>query len=153
MSAAINKQSSMITSWLASQRNKHANILLMAAQNNQGFNLLMLVISHLEEPIVLKFIETIDLSSCIDQVNSLGNNAILLAATLGKWEVLKQILSNSKLEDLAFDVHPKNKDEYTTLVLVLLAKVKVSRQETNFKMKYDKVGEKKMQEEGEFLWD
>merc|ERR1712106_407091 len=153
MAAAINKQNGMITSWLASQRNKHTNIMLMAAQNTQGLNLLMLVLTHMEEQVIKKFIETIDLSTCIDQVDTLGNNALLLAASLGKWEVLKQILSNSKLEDLAFDVHPKNKDEHTTLVLVLLAKVKISRQETNFNMKNDKAGERKMKAEGEFIWE
>jgi len=47
----------------------------------------------------------------------------------------------------------KNKDEYTTLVVVLAAKVKLSRQENNFKIKNDKANENKFHVEGDFLWE
>merc|ERR1712106_330090 len=153
MAAAKNKQNGMLTSWLATQKNKHANLMLMTAQNSQGFNLFMLVLLHMDDTVIKKFIETVDLASCIDQVDTEGNNALLHVASLGKWEILRQILCDSKLEEIAFDVHPKNKDEYTVLVLVLVAKVKISRQEQNFKMKNDKTSEKKMQTEGDFLWE
>ena len=82
-----------------------------------------------------------------------GNNALLLAAMSEQWQVLRTVLSNNKLDELAIDIHPKNKDGHTTLVLVLAASVKISKQIQNYKMKNDKLNEKKMEAEAELLWD
>ena len=152
MLAAITKQNKVIKSWLESQQNKPTDIRQMAVQNSKGHNLFMLVIMHLETEVIQKFVKTVDLGTCIDQRDKEGNNALLIAAESSQWEVLKSILTNNKLEDLAIDIHPRNKEEYTTLVLVLAATVKISRQIQNYKMKSDKVNEKKMEEELEHLW-
>jgi len=153
MAAAISGQNGMLTAWLATQKNKHTSLMLMTAQNTKGLNLFMLVMLHLEDSVVKMFIETIDLTCCIDQADKDGNNALLHACALEKWEILSHILSDRKLDEVAFDVHQKNKDEYTTLVVVLAAKVKLSRQENNFKIKNDKANENKFHVEGDFLWE
>ena len=152
MAAAMAKQNGMIKSWLQKQSNKPTSLMVMAAQNSQGYNLFMLVIMHLQTEVIKYFISTVDLDSCIDQMDKEGNNALLLAATMEQWEVLKCILSNNKLENLAIDIHPKNKDGYTTLVLVLASSVKIARQIQSYKMKNDKINQKKMEEEAELLW-
>merc|ERR1719270_754296 len=125
----------------------------MAAKNSEGHNLFMLVIMHLETDIVQKFISTFDLASCIDQKDNEGNNALLLAASSEQWLVLTNILSNNKLEEFAIDIHPKNKEDYTTLVVVLAAHVKVTKQIQNYKMKNDTLNERKMEAEAECLWN
>ena len=153
MGAAKTGQNSIIRSWLAKQTNKPTNLMLVAAQNNDGYNLFMLVLMHLETEVVQKMITTLDLGSCIDQRDRDGNNALLLAAISEQWPVLKSVLSNNKLDELAIDIHPKNKDGHTTLVLVLAASVKISKQIQNYKMKNDKVNEKKMEAEADLLWD
>merc|ERR1719228_2624223 len=97
MAAARSKQNGMLTSWLAKQKNRNTNLMLMTAQNNQGLNLFILVLLHLEDNVIKKFIENIDLTCCIDQVDSNGNNALLHAASLGKWEIIRNILTDTKL--------------------------------------------------------
>ena len=153
MSAAKAGQNGMLRSWLAKQTNKPTNLMMVAAQNNDGYNLFMLVLMHLETEVVQKMITTLDLGSCIDQRDREGNNALLLAAISEQWPVLKSVLSNNKLDELAIDIHPKTKDGHTTLVLVLAASVKISKQIQNYKMKNDKINEKKMEAEAELLWD
>ena len=153
MSAAKAGQNGMLRSWLAKQTNKPTNLMMVAAQNNDGYNLFMLVMMHLETEVVQKMITTLDLGSCIDQRDREGNNALLLAAISEQWPVLRSVLSNNKLDELAIDIHPKSKDGHTTLVLVLAASVKISKQIQNYKMKNDKINEKKMEAEADLLWD
>ena len=105
MSAAKAGQNGMIRSWLAKQTNKPTNLMMVAAQNNQGYNLFMLVLMHLETEVVQKFITTLDLGACIDQRDGAGNNALLLAAMSEQWQVLRTVLSNNKLDELAIDIH------------------------------------------------
>ena len=59
-----------------------------------------------------------------------------------QWQVLRTVLSNNKLDELAIDIHSESKDGHTTLVLVLAASVKISKQIQNYKMKNNKINEK-----------
>ena len=151
MVAALHRQTEILSDWL--EKSSVTNILLLAAQNSQGLNLFMLVLTHLEDSFIERFIDKVDLSSCIEQKDKEGNNALLHAATLGKWEILKKILTNPNLDDYAFDIHARNKNEYTALVILLAAKVNVTRQQRNYEMKHDKENVKKMSAEGEYLWE
>lgn len=152
MTAAKAKQNGMIRSWLGKQTNKTTDVRMMAAQNSEGHNLFMLVLIHLEGEVVQKFITTLDLGSCIDQRDKKGSNALLIAAASEQWNVLRSILCNNKLEDLAIDIHAKNSEEYTTLVIVLSTYVKLIRQIQNYKMKFDKANEKKTESQAEDIW-
>ena len=153
MTAAKAKQNGMIRSWLGKQTNKTTDVRMMAAQNSEGHNLFMLVLIHLEGEVVQKFITTLDLGSCIDQRDKKGSNALLIAAASEQWNVLRSILCNNKLEDLAIDIHAKNSEEYTTLVIVLSTYVKLTRQIQNYKMKFDKANEKKTESQAEDIWN
>ena len=124
MSATIKHQRQVLQSWLDNQGGRALDKKMLTVRNKQGHNLFMLVLIHLETDLIRKFIDLLDLSFCIDQCDQEGNNGLLITARAEKWDILKIILENNKIEDLAIDVHPKTKEGHSTLVLVLLAFVK-----------------------------
>ena len=153
MSAVIKHQSQVVQFWLEKQSGRAPDNKLMTVRNKAGHNLFMLVLIHLETDIIRKFIDLLDLSFCIDQCDHEGNNGLLITARAEKWDILKIILENNKIEDLAIDVHPTTKEGHSTLVLVLLAFVKLEKKILNFEMKNDKVNLNRTKQESESLWE
>ena len=74
----------------------------------------------------------------MDQVDNDGDNALLMAANLGKWNVLNWLLTTDKLEDVAFDVHPIGKGGSSVLVLTLMARARLARKEQTHRIKCEK---------------
>ena len=155
MVAIKEQRRELLESWLDLQTRQgcHSSSKIMTVRNNDGHNLFMLVLKHLETELIRKFINFLDLSFCIDQCDKDGNNGLLITATAEQWEILKIILENNKIQDLAIDVHPKTKSGHSTLVLVLLAFVKLERKILNYEMKNDKQNLIKTKQESESLWE
>ena len=151
MLAVRNNRRDLLELWLDQQTGPHNKI--MTVRNNAGHNLFMLVLMHLETDVIKKFINLIDLSHCIDQCDQAGNNGLLITAKAEKWEILKIILENKKIQDLAIDVHPRTKEGHSTLVLVLIAFVKLERKILNYQMKNDSQNLSKTKQESDSLWE
>jgi ankyrin repeat protein len=108
------------------QDERLASKLDVSAKNNEGNTLLMLLIQHMDDKLVNLLVGLVDVRPCLNEVNSDGNTALLLAATLGKWSIVQSLLENESLKGKAagegVDVHKANKEGLTCLVLILLAR-------------------------------
>ena len=153
MLATSKHQRQVLQSWLETQAGRTPDSKMLTVRNNHGHNLFMLVLIHLETELIRKFIDLLDISFCIDQCDQEGNNGLLITARAEKWDILKIILENNKIEDLAIDIHPTTKEGHSTLVLVLIAFVKLERKILNFQMKNDKVNLNRTKQESESLWE
>merc|ERR1712083_968201 len=154
MIAAASGNSQIITSWLHQHmKAPHSGIIQQTVRNFVGENLLMIVIQNMEDYVIKNFIDNVDLVECMDQVDNDGDNALLIAANLGKWNVLNWLLTSDKLEDIVFDVHPVGKGGRSVLVLTLMERARLARKEQTLRIKCEKDLEKKVHEENEALWD
>jgi len=142
MTAALAGKPDIIISWLQQVNQAMDTSILLSVQNQAGLNLFMLVVKHLEESVSTKFIDSLDLSVCIDQKDKQGMNVLLLLCSLEKWNLVLHLLKNSKLDDIVMDIHPTDKNGSSSLVLALIAKSTAERQLANFKLKHDSIGER-----------
>ena len=142
MTAALAGKPDIIISWLQQVNQAPDTRILLSVQNQAGLNLFMLVVKHLEESVSIKFIDSLDLSVCIDQKDNQGMNVLLLLCSLEKWNLVLHLLKNSKLDDIVMDIHPTDKTGSSSLVLALIAKSTAERQLANFKLKHDSIGER-----------
>ena len=155
MLATANKRRELLELWLeqGAKCSGYQGLKMMTARNSSGHNLFMLVLLHLDTDLIRSFIKLTDLTLCIDQCDNEGNNALLIAAMAEKWEILKIILEDEKIRELAIDVHPKTKDGHTALVLVLLAFVKLERKILSYQMKNDTQNLNKSKQDSDSLWE
>ena len=151
MAAAAAGQAEIVAAWVKQVKLVTNLPLVLTLSNQEGSNLAMLVVKNLPEVVVEAFIDAVDLSSCIDQKDKQGFNLLLHLSALEKWNLVKRLLSNKNLDEVAIDIHPTDKLGNSALVLTLLARVNAERQVQNFKVKKDLGGEKGWQKQKEQL--
>ena len=104
------------------------------------------------------------MGKAINEVDSEGHTALITAIMKAKWPIVKEILSHPKIrkplggddpeETVSnVDIHPKNKDGFSSLALILLARVKVQRQEQTHMMKKQRVLAEECKKEYASLWN
>ena len=154
MAAADAGQSDLVATWVKGVANNNGLDIsqLLTVQNGAGHNLFMLIIKNLSSGVIERFIDAVDLTVCIDQKDSEGANALLQLCSLEKWGLVKQLLTNTKLDAVAMDVHPTDKLGSSALALVLVARAAAQRQAQNFKVKNDASNERMYNSEAERLW-
>ena len=95
-------------------------------KNNDSSNLLMLCIKYMDEDLIKKLVDLLDLKACLNDVNSDGMTPILLAASLGKWNIMRLLLESAKLRDEndegCVDVHKLDKDGHSCLVKLIVVR-------------------------------
>ena len=152
MSAVAANQSDLFSKWLKSVKEPKKMDYLLTPQNEAGLNLFMLVIKHMPDMVIEKFIDTFDLSVCIDQKDKSRLTSLLHLCSAEKWVSMKHLLNNNKIDDVIIDVHPTDKFGHSCLVHVLMAKATADRNHQTFKMKNDLPKTKLHQRESEKLW-
>ena len=152
MSAVAAGQSDLFAKWLKTINEPKRLDFQLTLQNAAGLNLFMLVIKHMPDTVIEKFIDTFDLSVCIDQKDKSRLTSLLHLCAVEKWVAMKHLLNNSKIDDVIVDIHPTDKLGHSCLAHVLIAKANADRQHQNFKMKNDIVKTKLHYKESERLW-
>jgi len=171
MKAAICQRTTMLEAWLADVEG--AQNVDQSLQNNEGKTLLMLFVEHLDQCYTSKMTKllckTVDVRDCINAVNKEGNTAILMAASQSKWVLVKELLTNPGLRIIpndeegvetdddgyqgSVDLHKTNSSGQTALVVILLARIKLIRQEQTYLMKKQRVLASETRAEIDLLWD
>ena len=153
MAAVAAGQPDILHAWILHLAPQESDLnITLTIQNKAGLNLFMLIVENLNETMINLFIEAVDLSLCIDEKDKAKYNALLHLCTAEKWSSVEQLLNNSRLDEVAMDVHPTDKLGNSALVLTLLARVKAERQLQNYKVKKDLMNEKSAQREVDQLW-
>lgn len=95
----------------------------LAIKNNEGNNLVMLCIQHMDGKLfdLLLSHHTDSVKQSINNTNGDGNTALHLAAAAGKWSILQRLLENQGLRP-GLDIHKPNREGHSCLVLILLAR-------------------------------
>ena len=153
MAAAAAGQPDIIFTWAKEAQRQQENLsVLLAMQNKQGYNLFMLIVLHLNETVIGRVLEAVNLSVCIDQKDNEGLNALLHLCVAEKWAGVELLLDNKHIAEVAIDVHPTDKLGGSALTHTLVAKAKADRQLQNCKVKKEMTNEKLAQKEVDRLW-
>ena len=111
MRATICQRTKMLEAWLKDVEG--ANKVDQSLKNSEGKTLLMLFVEHLDTTLTSKMVKllckTVDVKICINEVNNEGNTALLMAASLGKWAVVRDLLTNPALK-----IYPEEEDGLET---------------------------------------
>merc|ERR1719341_489875 len=107
MAAAAADQPDIILNWAKAVQRQQENLsVLLAMQNKQGHNLFMLIVLHLNDTVIGRVMEAVNLSVCIDQKDNEGVNALLHLCIAEKWPSVELLLDNKHIAEVAIDVHP-----------------------------------------------
>jgi ankyrin repeat protein len=159
MRAAISGRDKILGVWLKDKEN--ATKVDQSVVNKENKTLVRLFVEHLPPRMLKLLLSTIDAKGCIDNVDTEGNTTLLAATKLGKWKAAKEILFNFGLkvgdneEDAegVVDVHPADKTGISALTLMMVATVKLARQEQTFSMKKQRVLANEAKQEQADIWD
>eukprot|EP00095_Tigriopus_kingsejongensis_P006851 maker-scaffold176_size284796-snap-gene-0.15 protein:Tk06851 transcript:maker-scaffold176_size284796-snap-gene-0.15-mRNA-1 annotation:"hypothetical protein COCHEDRAFT_1105320" len=155
---AIMKAAQCGHEYLVQSALKVAGPKIVAEQTNkEGDTLIMLAIQTFDETVVRPLIEGIDHKKAINVPNKLSMTALVLAATLNKWSLVRFLLDTEFLKDDKgngiIDVHLQDRGGQTPLVLVLLTRIKLHRMEQSFLIKNDMETAKDIRAECDALWE
>ena len=159
MRAVICGSVKILEAWLKDKDN--ARKVDQTLANKEGKTLLMLYVQYMNHIQLRVFLNVIDAKPCINQMDSKGDTAMLIATKLSKWAVAKELLSHYGLKvgdcddelEGTVDLHPLSSEGQSALTIQMLARVKLERAEQTYNMKKQRVLATEAKKEGDQVWE
>ena len=159
MRAVICGSVKILEAWLKDKES--ARKVDQTLANKEGKTLLMLYVQYMNHIQLRVLLNVIDAKPCINQMDSNGDTAMLIATKLSKWALAKELISHYGLKvgecddelEGTVDLHPLSSEGQSALTMQMLARVKLERAEQTYNMKKQRVLATEAKKEGDQVWE